>query len=179
MRACIPIHRHNVDNGAHSQRNRGLRAHACVQVDVPPYWTHEEFCDGFVLFLDQVGAETVGGPAQRSGTVRAWLKARGRARLGTQIHLFGTSVGGLLAQVFAHRRTNRVESLLLCNAYCDTRPFAESAPFLGLYVPHRDRERERGMLADVQAHVCMCAHADRHSRGVCGCSVFLGRPSLL
>ena len=53
-------------------------ADRCGQIDAPPYMTHEGFCDGFTLFLDQIGAETVqqrprpcpplGRPAARSLT---------------------------------------------------------------------------------------------------------------
>lgn len=49
-----------------------------------------------------------------------------------QIHVFGTSLGGFLAQKFAEytHRSPRVVSLILCNAFYDTAIFNQtnSAP---------------------------------------------------
>lgn len=125
-----------------------VRTHHRGQVDAPPYQTHEGFCDGFILFLEQLGVETVRCCLARSSpwVRRAHLTPDRSPRRRRQVHLFGTSLGGLLVQVFAHSRTNRIESLILCNAYCDTRPFAANAPFLGLYArrlnaPPRPRPR--------------------------------------
>lgn len=45
------------------------------------------------------------------------------------MHLYGTSLGGFLAQLFAHHRPRRVKSLVLSNTYLDTRSFAAAMPW--------------------------------------------------
>lgn len=50
------------------------------------------------------------------------------------MHLYGTSLGGFLAQLFAHHRPRRVKSLVLSNTYLDTRSFAAAMPWAPLYV---------------------------------------------
>lgn len=50
------------------------------------------------------------------------------------MHLYGTSLGGFLAQLFAHHRPRRVKSLVLSNTYLDTHTFAAAMPWAPLYV---------------------------------------------
>lgn len=42
------------------------------------------------------------------------------------VHLFGAQLGGFLAQLFAARCPHLVASLVLCNTFCDTAPFASA-----------------------------------------------------
>ena len=43
-----------------------------------------------------------------------------------QVHLLGASLGGFLAQKFAETFPDRVESLILCNTFSNTRIFESS-----------------------------------------------------
>ena len=45
-----------------------------------------------------------------------------------QVHMFGASLGGFLAQKFAEHtvRSRRVQSLVLCNAFTDTEIFDQT-----------------------------------------------------
>ncbi|XP_021286046.1 maspardin isoform X2 [Herrania umbratica] len=49
--------------------------------------------------------------------------------LSMKIHLYGTSLGGFLAQLFAQHRPRRVKSLILSNAFLETRSFAAAMPW--------------------------------------------------
>ena len=70
------------------------------------YWTMREFCEGFRKLLDHLQLD--------------------------RVHIFGTSLGGFLAQKFAEfsSRSPRVASLILCNSFNDTSIFQQtnSAP---------------------------------------------------
>ncbi|KAL2902140.1 Maspardin [Bienertia sinuspersici] len=46
-----------------------------------------------------------------------------------QIHIYGTSLGGFLAQLFAQHRPRRVKSLVLSNTFLNTSTFAASMPW--------------------------------------------------
>ena len=74
---------------------KGYRVIAAQQ---PPYYTVNEFVLGLDAFLDAVEA--------------------------AQVHVFGASLGGFLAQQFALHRPKRVASLVLCNSFYSTEPFA-------------------------------------------------------
>lgn len=77
-----------------------------IAVEYPVYWTMREFCEGFRKLLDHLQLD--------------------------RVHIFGTSLGGFLAQKFAEfcSRSPRVASLILCNAFYDTTIFQQtnSAP---------------------------------------------------
>ncbi|XP_073260052.1 uncharacterized protein [Populus alba] len=49
--------------------------------------------------------------------------------LSLKIHLYGTSLGGFLAQLFAQHRPRRVRSLILSNTFLETRSFAAAMPW--------------------------------------------------
>jgi len=49
------------------------------------------------------------------------------------IHLFGVSLGGFLSLLYCQYKPTRVESLLLCNAFCDTSYFVENAPCMAMF----------------------------------------------
>ena len=52
-----------------------------------------------------------------------------RSSMMFQVHLFGASLGGFLAQKFAEVtfKSPRVQSLILCNAFADTSVFQQTA----------------------------------------------------
>ncbi|XP_062117189.1 uncharacterized protein LOC133831043 isoform X2 [Humulus lupulus] len=49
--------------------------------------------------------------------------------LSMKIHLYGTSLGGFLAQLFAQHRPRRVRSLILSNSFLDTCSFSAAIPW--------------------------------------------------
>lgn len=51
-----------------------------------------------------------------------------------QIHLFGTSLGGFLAQLFSQHRPRRVKSLVLSNTFLETSNFSAAMPWAPMYV---------------------------------------------
>lgn len=77
------------------------KGYRVLSVQYPGYSTPEEWCKGFDVFLDVIKV--------------------------TSAHIFGAGLGGFLAQCFAARHTRRVRSLLLCNSFSTTGPFAEQA----------------------------------------------------
>lgn len=85
-----------------------LSAHGyrVITVEYPVYWTMKEFCDGFRKLLDHLQLD--------------------------RVHLFGSSLGGFLAQKFTEftQSSPRVASLILCNSFYDTSIFQQtnSAP---------------------------------------------------
>lgn len=74
-----------------------------ISVEYPTYWTYSEWTEGFLRLLD-------------------FLKL-------DEVHLFGASLGGFLAQKFAELtfKSPRVHSLILCNAFADTSVFQQTA----------------------------------------------------
>nr|KAJ0222239.1 hypothetical protein LSAT_V11C200085850 [Lactuca sativa] len=51
------------------------------------------------------------------------------------IHLYGTSLSGFLALLFAQYRPRRVKSLVLSNAFLDTKYFLAAMPWAPVYTP--------------------------------------------
>ncbi|KAJ6804577.1 maspardin isoform X1 [Iris pallida] len=45
------------------------------------------------------------------------------------VHLYGTSLGGFLAQIFAQHRPRRVKSLVVSNTFLDTQKFSAAMPW--------------------------------------------------
>eukprot|EP00047_Mylnosiga_fluctuans_P019143 m.79289 g.79289 ORF g.79289 m.79289 type:complete len:341 (-) comp7998_c0_seq1:435-1457(-) len=70
-----------------------------ISIDYPVLWSHEDFCEAFLVLLDQLRLD--------------------------EIHLYGASLGGFLAQKFAQytRHCQRVQTLILNNAFTDTAAF--------------------------------------------------------
>ncbi|GAB6031233.1 hypothetical protein CHUAL_009045 [Chamberlinius hualienensis] len=70
-----------------------------IALQNPVYWTVSEWCEGFRKLLDYLGLD--------------------------KVHILGASLGGFLAQKFVEHTLNcpRVESLILCNSFCDTSVF--------------------------------------------------------
>ncbi len=70
-----------------------------ISAECPAAWTADEFCEAFKALLSHLGLE--------------------------KVHLFGSALGGFLAQKFAEstRTCPRVASMILCNTFTDTSVF--------------------------------------------------------
>nr|ACO13043.1 Maspardin [Lepeophtheirus salmonis] len=75
------------------------RGYRIILVQWPPYWSISAWCDGFKEFLSRLELE--------------------------KVHIFGTSLGGFLAQKFTEHTNScpRVASLMLCNSFTDASIF--------------------------------------------------------
>ncbi|KAI2799886.1 Maspardin [Blomia tropicalis] len=73
------------------------RGHRVISLQYPTYFTIDDFCDGFQRLLD-------------------YYKVK-------QVHIFGASLGGFLAQKFAQYNSSVIASLFLCNSFGDTSKF--------------------------------------------------------
>ncbi|KAJ8764195.1 hypothetical protein K2173_005375 [Erythroxylum novogranatense] len=80
-----------------------MKGYRVISVDIPRVWNHQEWIQAFEKFLDVIDVH--------------------------HIHLYGTSLGGFLAQLFAQHRPRRVRSLILSNTFLDTRNFAAAMPW--------------------------------------------------
>jgi len=78
------------------------KGHRVISIQYPAFPSHQEWCIGFEKFLDKLGIN--------------------------KVHLFGTSIGGFLAQCFIQQRPEKVQSLVLCNSFSDTSYYKENAP---------------------------------------------------
>ncbi|KAF2298995.1 hypothetical protein GH714_029595 [Hevea brasiliensis] len=74
-----------------------------ISVDIPRVWNRHEWIQAFEKFLDVIDVH--------------------------HIHIYGTSLGGLLAQAFAQHRPRRVRSLILSNTFLETHSFAAAMPW--------------------------------------------------
>lgn len=83
-----------------SLSSKGYRV---ISVDIPRVWSHHEWIQVFEKFLDAINVH--------------------------HVHLFGTSLGGFLAQIFAQHRPRRVKSLILSNSFLDSKSFSASMPW--------------------------------------------------
>lgn len=75
------------------------KGYRVISLEHPVYWTVTEWCEGFRKLLDHVGLD--------------------------KVHILGASLGGFMAQKFAEYTCHcpRVQSLILCNTFCDTSVF--------------------------------------------------------
>lgn len=80
-----------------------MKGYRVISVDIPRVWNHHEWIYTFEKFLDAIDIH--------------------------HIHIYGTSLGGFLAQLFAQHRPRRVKSLVLSNTFLDTRSFAADMPW--------------------------------------------------
>ncbi|GMP95993.1 hypothetical protein CsSME_00044833 [Camellia sinensis var. sinensis] len=85
-----------------------MKGYRVISVDIPRVWSHHEWIQAFEKFLDAIDIH--------------------------HVHLYGTSLGGFLAQLFAQHRPRRVKSLVLSNSFLETRNFAASMPWAPMYV---------------------------------------------
>ncbi|XP_042025482.1 maspardin-like isoform X2 [Salvia splendens] len=74
-----------------------------ISVDIPLVWNNQEWIQAFEKFLDVIDVH--------------------------HIHLYGTSLGGFLAQLFAQHRPRRVKSLVLSNTFLETSNFSAAMPW--------------------------------------------------
>ncbi|KAL5552249.1 hypothetical protein UlMin_002425 [Ulmus minor] len=80
-----------------------FKGYRIISVDIPRVWNHHEWIQAFEKFLDAIDVH--------------------------HIHLYGTSLGGFLAQLFAQHRPRRVRSLILSNSFLETRSFSAAMPW--------------------------------------------------
>ncbi|XP_059657435.1 uncharacterized protein LOC132303986 [Cornus florida] len=80
-----------------------MKGYRVISVDIPRVWNHLEWIQAFEKFLDAIDVH--------------------------HIHLYGTSLGGFLAQVFAQHRPRRVRSLVLSNSFLETSSFSAAMPW--------------------------------------------------
>ncbi|XP_071707475.1 uncharacterized protein [Rutidosis leptorrhynchoides] len=80
-----------------------MKGYRVISVDIPRVWNSLEWVQAFEKFLDVIDVH--------------------------HIHLYGTSLGGFLALHFAQHRPRRVKSLVLSNAYLETKYFAANMPW--------------------------------------------------
>ncbi|KAG5249215.1 maspardin [Salix suchowensis] len=80
-----------------------MKGYRVISVDIPRVWNLHEWIQAFENFLDVIDVH--------------------------HIHLYGTSLGGFLAQLFAQHRPRRVKSLILSNTFLETRSFASAMPW--------------------------------------------------
>jgi len=83
------------------------KGYRIISVQFDAYDTHQAWCKGLDRFLDKIAVN--------------------------KVHLFGTSLGGYLAQCYAQFRPARVESLILNNAFCDTQYYTDNAPCAAMF----------------------------------------------
>ncbi|KAG6399241.1 hypothetical protein SASPL_140717 [Salvia splendens] len=80
-----------------------LKGYRVISVDIPRVWNNQEWIQAFEKFLDVIDVH--------------------------HIHLYGTSLGGFLAQLFAQHRPRRVKSLVLSNTFLETSNFSAAMPW--------------------------------------------------
>ncbi|KAI3707077.1 hypothetical protein L6452_25283 [Arctium lappa] len=80
-----------------------MKGYRVISVDIPCVWNNQEWVQAFEKFLDVIDVH--------------------------HIHLYGTSLGGFLALLFAQHRPRRVKSLVLSNAFLETKYFAAAMPW--------------------------------------------------
>ncbi|KAL8138711.1 hypothetical protein V2J09_004712 [Rumex salicifolius] len=80
-----------------------MKGYRVISVDIPRVWNYQEWIQAFEKFLDALDVH--------------------------HVHIYGTSLGGFLAQLFAQHRPRRVRSLILSNTFLDTRTFAAAMPW--------------------------------------------------
>lgn len=80
-----------------------VKGYRVISVDIPRVWNHQEWVQAFEKFLDTIDVH--------------------------HVHLYGTSLGGFLAQLFAQHRPRRVKSLILSNTFLDTSNFPSAMPW--------------------------------------------------
>nr|XP_043636939.1 maspardin [Erigeron canadensis] len=80
-----------------------MKGYRVISVDIPRVWNSNEWVQAFEKFLDVIDVH--------------------------HIHLYGTSLGGFLALLFAQHRPRRVKSLVLSNAFLETKYFSAAMPW--------------------------------------------------
>ncbi|XP_039138324.1 maspardin-like [Dioscorea cayenensis subsp. rotundata] len=80
-----------------------MKGYRVISIDIPCIWNHHEWIHAFEKFLDAINVH--------------------------HVHLYGTSLGGFLSQLFAQHRPRRVKSLVLSNTFLDTHKFSAAMPW--------------------------------------------------
>ncbi|TYI34625.1 hypothetical protein ES332_A03G021300v1 [Gossypium tomentosum] len=102
-----------------------MKGYRVISVDIPCVWNHQEWIQSFEKFLDAIDVHHKRLPT-KSDTIFYLITLI--------IHLYGTSLGGFLAQLFAQHRPRRVKSLILSNTFLETSSFSAAmrwAPIVG------------------------------------------------
>lgn len=100
---CLPGTAGTADVFYKQVMSLSMKGYRVISVDIPRVWNHHEWIQAFEKFLDAIDIH--------------------------HVHLYGTSLGGLLAQLFAQHRPRRVRSLVLSNTFLDTQNFAAAMPW--------------------------------------------------
>ncbi|KAM0046025.1 putative alpha/beta hydrolase-1, maspardin [Helianthus debilis subsp. tardiflorus] len=80
-----------------------MKGYRVISIDIPHVWNIHEWVQAFEKFLDFINVH--------------------------RVHLYGTSLGGFLALLFAQHRPRRVKSLVLSNTFLETKYFAAAMPW--------------------------------------------------
>lgn len=100
---CIPGIAGTADVYYKQIMSLSMKGYRVISVDIPRVWNHQEWIHAFEKFLDTINIH--------------------------HVHLYGTSLGGFLAQIFAQHRPRRVKSLVLSNTFLDTQKFSTAMPW--------------------------------------------------
>lgn len=100
---CIPGTTGTADVYYKQIMSLSMKGFRVVSIDIPRVWNHQEWIQAFEKFLDAIDVH--------------------------HVHLYGTSLGGFLSQLFAQYRPRRVKSLVLSNTFLETRNFAATMPW--------------------------------------------------
>lgn len=100
---CLPGTAGTADVYYKQVMSLAMKGYRVISVDIPRVWNHHEWIQAFEKFLDAIDVH--------------------------HIHLFGTSLGGFLVQLFAQHRPRRVRSLILSNTFLDTQSFSAAMPW--------------------------------------------------
>ncbi|XP_068634871.1 uncharacterized protein [Aristolochia californica] len=100
---CIPGTAGTADVYYKQVMSLSMKGYRVISIDIPRVWSHVEWIQAFEKFLDTIDVH--------------------------HVHLYGTSLGGFLAQLFAQHRPRRVRSLVLSNSFLDTQTFAAAMPW--------------------------------------------------
>lgn len=95
-----------------------------ISVDIPRVWNNQEWVQAFEKFLDVIDVHHVRLSDSIFDVIVIYLSNESFFNR----HLYGTSLGGFLALLFAQHRPRRVKSLVLSNAFLDTKYFLAAIP---------------------------------------------------
>ncbi|KAJ9173456.1 hypothetical protein P3X46_016587 [Hevea brasiliensis] len=94
-----------------------MKGYRVISVDIPRVWNRHEWIQAFEKFLDVIDVH--------------------------HIHIYGTSLGGFLAQAFAQHRPRQVRSLILSNTFLETHSFAAAMPWAPVEILSREAMASR------------------------------------
>jgi len=85
------------------------RGYRVISLEIPSYFSVEEFCQGFQSFLDTLGFK--------------------------KVHIYGAGLGGFLGLCYASRNSEQVGSLVLTHSFCDTSAVRATFPVSSSVIP--------------------------------------------